>query len=244
MQSFLQYHKFGRAVEDQQKRYKPDRIRPSALSSPTSSPTSSASSKASDVPGDGQDLEKGDETSDNETQQPQYEDIRLPPGVQARDRAALEELDDMQEVEKTRSNPQEISRQSRTTERESYQTLAITLSAATTRTQASTGAAFGRAITGVDVRDRTTHEGEKGGLVFVVGYQGANDPMDPHNWGVGIRVFSTFIIASIGFVVGVASSIDSSAIPHAAPEFHVSEVVESLATGESFHLRRRTRPNS
>jgi len=39
------------------------------------------------------------------------------------------------------------------------------------------------------------------------------------------------MVASIGFVVGVASSIDSMAIPQASQEFHVSEVVESMATG-------------
>jgi hypothetical protein len=32
-------------------------------------------------------------------------------------------------------------------------------------------------------------------------------------------------------VVGLASSIDSSAVKAAAAEFHVSEVVESMATG-------------
>ena len=133
-------------------------------------------------------------------------------------------------MEKTQSNSHSTAQ--RSISNRSNQGPTGTLSAATTRTQHSTGATFGRAITGVNVRDRTTHEGEKGGLVFVVGYQGNDDPLNPHNWGVGIRIFSTVIIASIGFVVGVASAIDSSALPHAAAEFHVSEVVESLATGE------------
>jgi hypothetical protein len=228
MQSFLQYRKFGKAVEEEQERYKIDRIRPSRHSS-SNSP---ASSKVSNSPASEQDLEKGDVASNNEAQQPQYEGIRLPPGVQARDRAEMDGLDDMQELEKTQSSPHDTARQSIAIARRSNQAPTGTLSAATTRTQQSKGATFGRAITGVDVRDRTTHEGEKGGLVFVVGYQGENDPMNPHNWGVGIRVFSTVIIASIGFVVGVASAIDSSALPHAAAEFGVSEVVESLATGE------------
>lgn len=39
------------------------------------------------------------------------------------------------------------------------------------------------------------------------------------------------MIAGIGFVVGFASSINSSAIKEAAAEFGVSEVTESLATG-------------
>lgn len=39
------------------------------------------------------------------------------------------------------------------------------------------------------------------------------------------------MIASIGFVVGFASAIDSSAVKQASREFGVSEVAESLATG-------------
>ena len=55
-------------------------------------------------------------------------------------------------------------------------------------------------------------------------------------------------VASIGAIVGFASSIDSSALPQAAAEFGVSEVAESLATGlflvgfgagESLFLRYR-----
>jgi multidrug resistance protein len=41
----------------------------------------------------------------------------------------------------------------------------------------------------------------------------------------------SFNIASIGWVVGFASSIDSAALKQAAEEFGVSEVAESLATG-------------
>jgi hypothetical protein len=230
MQSYLQYCKFGEAVKAEQERHRTDRSRLSRHSSPHSS----ASSKVGDNQESRQDLEKGEATSDNETQQPRYEGIRLPPGVHARDLAEMNGLDDMQELEKTQSNPHDTAYRSFTNERRSNQGHTSTVSATTTHH--STGTTFGRAMTGVDVRDRTTHEGEKGALVFVVGYQGEIDPMNPHNWGVGIRVFSTVIIASIGFVVGVASSIDSSALPHAAAEFHVSEVVESLTTGESFSL--------
>jgi len=141
----------------------------------------------------------------------------------------MEGVDDMQELEKTQSNPHETASRSVTTR--SNQGPTSTLSAATTRTQQSTSATFGRTMTGVNIRDRNTHDGEKGGLVFVVGYQGENDPMNPHNWRVGIRVFSTVIIASIGFVVGVASAIDSSALPHAAAEFHVNEGVRITRYG-------------
>ncbi|KAI9841833.1 MAG: hypothetical protein M1838_003408 [Thelocarpon superellum] len=39
------------------------------------------------------------------------------------------------------------------------------------------------------------------------------------------------LIAAVGFVVGIASSIDSGALPQASAEFGVSDVTESLATG-------------
>jgi hypothetical protein len=46
------------------------------------------------------------------------------------------------------------------------------------------------------------------------------------------------MIASIRFIVGFASSIESSALPHAASGFGVSEVVESLATSKEDRLPR------
>ncbi|GAB7341783.1 hypothetical protein MBLNU457_g0114t1 [Dothideomycetes sp. NU457] len=97
-------------------------------------------------------------------------------------------------------------------------------------TQRSRGHQLGRAMTGIEVRKRNTNEGGEGN-VFIVGYHDDNDPMNPHTWSNTKRIYITFMVAAIGFVVGVASSIDSEAIPQASAEFHVSEVVESLATG-------------
>jgi hypothetical protein len=99
-----------------------------------------------------------------------------------------------------------------------------------TTTQQSQGTALGRTLTGIEVRRRKTHEGGEGN-VFVVGYEGPNDPMNPKSWSRTKRFAVTFSVASIGCVVGLASSIDSSAVKEAAAEFHVSEVVESMATG-------------
>ncbi|KAF2721348.1 MFS transporter [Polychaeton citri CBS 116435] len=89
---------------------------------------------------------------------------------------------------------------------------------------------LGLSITGIEVRRRTTNEGGDGN-VFIVGYEGSSDSMNPHNWSFATRIRCTFTVAAIGCIVGVASSIDSSAIPQAAREFGVSEVTESLATG-------------
>jgi multidrug resistance protein len=97
-------------------------------------------------------------------------------------------------------------------------------------TQQSERTALGRTLTGIEVRRRKTHEGGEGN-VFVVGYEGPNDPMNPKSWSKTKRFAITFSVASIGCVVGLASSIDSSAVREASAEFGVSEVVESMATG-------------
>jgi multidrug resistance protein len=97
-------------------------------------------------------------------------------------------------------------------------------------TQQSERTALGRTLTGIEVRRRKTNEGGEGN-VFVVGYEGPNDPMNPKSWSRAKRFAITFSVASIGCVVGLASSIDSSAVREASAEFGVSEVVESMATG-------------
>jgi MFS family permease len=97
-------------------------------------------------------------------------------------------------------------------------------------TQQSERTALGRTLTGIEVRRRKTHEGGEGN-VFVVGYEGHDDPMNPKSWSRTKRFAVTFSVASIGCVVGLASSIDSSAVREASAEFGVSEVVESMATG-------------
>lgn len=92
------------------------------------------------------------------------------------------------------------------------------------------GTHLGAVLTGINIRKRSTKEGGDGS-VFIVGYEGENDPLNPHNWTMSLRIFITIMVASIGFVVGVASSIDSSATADAAAEFGVSEVAEVCATG-------------
>lgn len=99
-----------------------------------------------------------------------------------------------------------------------------------TTTQQTEGTALGRTLTGIEVRRRKTNEGGQGS-VFVVGYEGPNDPMNPKSWSRTKRFAVTFSVASIGAIVGIASAIDSSAIREASAEFGVSMVVESMATG-------------
>ena len=94
----------------------------------------------------------------------------------------------------------------------------------------SEATALGRVLTGVHVRDRRASEGA-GGQVFLVGWDGPNDRLNPRNWSVGKRVIVTVLISVIGVVVAVGSGIDATIIPQAAEELGVSEVAETLSTG-------------
>ncbi|KAL9596374.1 MAG: hypothetical protein Q9219_005852 [cf. Caloplaca sp. 3 TL-2023] len=101
----------------------------------------------------------------------------------------------------------------------------------------SVGTALGTALTGIEVRDRMTKDGVVAGedikdqQVFVVGYEGERDVLDPHNWSFATRTWATVNIAFVGWIVGFASSVDSAALKQASQDFGVSEVTESLATG-------------
>ncbi|KAI4269530.1 MAG: hypothetical protein L6R38_007430 [Xanthoria sp. 2 TBL-2021] len=103
-------------------------------------------------------------------------------------------------------------------------------------TQGSMGTNLGTALTGINVRDRTTKEGRSDptvldNKVFVLGFEGDRDSLNPHNWSYGTRIWATVNIAFISCIVGFASSVDSAALVQASKDFGVSEVVESLATG-------------
>ena len=113
-----------------------------------------------------------------------------------------------------------------------------TLSTATTRDTnegshlGNVGTRLGNAMTGVSVRPRTTNEGgHDKGKVFIVGYAGEKDPLNPQNWSKTRRMAITINVAFVGFIVGFASSVDSAVLEQARKEFHVGEVAESLATG-------------
>jgi MFS family permease len=98
-------------------------------------------------------------------------------------------------------------------------------------TRRTIGTQLGISLTGIDVRSRTTNEGKELGKVFVVGYEGENDSLNPHNWAFSTRILATLNLAAITLVVGMASSIDSAAIPQISSEFRVSPDVSALATG-------------
>lgn len=67
--------------------------------------------------------------------------------------------------------------------------------------------------------------------VFVVSWQGSDDPSNPKTWSVLKRAVVTFEVSLISAVTVIASSITSTVLPQAAQDFGVSRVTESLATG-------------
>ncbi|KAL6713753.1 hypothetical protein ACLMJK_008245 [Lecanora helva] len=221
MQSFLQYRRFGRHVTAQ---YERDKSKAEALGSPKSSDLSSPSSstpeawrpaktqedKAQD---DSRDPEKGEHSSASPNQRIATEDYA------ALEKEKTEQPDD--KYEPIRATPS--GNQGPFPEEEAEH-----MSRATTAK--SMGIALGTTLTGIDVRDRSTKEGGEG-KVFVVGFEGEDDIMNPHNWSRWTRFGATLNIAAIGWVVGLASSIDSAALMQATADFEVSEVTESLATG-------------
>jgi hypothetical protein len=101
-----------------------------------------------------------------------------------------------------------------------------------TAADSSYGMALARSMAGVHLRDASTYRGLSG-PIFIVSWEGPDDPLNPRNWSVTKRVMVTLQVGLISAAVGAASGIDATALPQAAKEFGVSDVVESLATGKT-----------
>jgi len=99
----------------------------------------------------------------------------------------------------------------------------------THRTHYSERTALGYSLTGVDARKRQTNESEIG-HVFVVDWEGPDDPIKPHNWSHGLRLWATIVVSLVAIAGTAASSIDAAVLPQYAAYFGVSEVAGSLAT--------------
>ncbi|GAB1196728.1 major facilitator superfamily domain-containing protein [Aspergillus pseudonomiae] len=66
--------------------------------------------------------------------------------------------------------------------------------------------------------------------LFIVGFDGPDDKLNPKNWSIGRKWATLGIVGTTGMLVGWASSIDSTVIKQGQEAFGVSEVAESLAT--------------
>ncbi|GME37265.1 mfs general substrate transporter [Neofusicoccum parvum] len=206
MQSYIQYRKFRTHLEQQHER---DREKTAALAQQQAgrpaSTTSPDSFSTSDKPSPPQGADISTDDRDLEKGEGTHSD------------AADAQPAQLADAEKAGRDPAPRTEPAEPAE--------PPLGRTSTRQLSATGTALGHALTGVSVRSRGD------GKVFVVGYEGAGDPLNPHNWARAPRVFATMLVAGVGFVVGVASSIDAEIVREAAREFGVSEVVESLATG-------------
>lgn len=69
--------------------------------------------------------------------------------------------------------------------------------------------------------------------LIVVGWDGQNDPLNPANQSVKKKIFMTFLVSLIALAVTAASAIDACGVREYSQYFQISEVVGSLATGES-----------
>lgn len=222
MQSWIQYHRLGQRVQQQLDR---DRHKSSAVRGYRHRGLRCASEQSTSFNrGAESDLEKGQEAK------PQSQ---IPPHCHLADeKENVEGLDHHPTARKSSESAEEIEDEPQP----QNQTLRPepSLGLVSTRSVRSLGTRVGLSLTGINVRDRTTKEGgDRSQQVFVVEFEGPDDLENPHNWSRAKRAWATIVIAEIGFVVGFASSIDSSAIREAAEEFGVSKVVESMATGRS-----------
>ncbi|SMQ49745.1 unnamed protein product [Zymoseptoria tritici ST99CH_3D7] len=225
MQSFLQYRRFRSAVEAQLER---DRGKESALgrsgTQESHSPASSSESK--------QDLDEDVERKGHTERDTGLTPSRYKPNP---DTANVNEKDTHDESasqprQEPREEPEHADEEEEDDEDDDFELTQARRTLSRTTTQQSGGTALGQVLSGIEVRKRAIREGGDGN-VFVVGYEGPDDPNDPHNWPTSRRIIITAIIAGIGAVVGFASSITSSALPQASAEFGVSNVFESAATG-------------
>lgn len=234
MQSYLQYHRFRRTLESQ---IETDRNRTRAVDRANQDLPPLDTSRASDPE---KDVERGESTASS-GENTAVDEATL--GATAQDssqRRGIEEEEEKYDIgaDHDASDPGERrdelppnSHDMEARRREGDTDLSRLPTTKNERSGLSrSGTALGHILTGVQVRKRATNEGGEGN-VFIVDFQGDKDSLNPHNWGWGIRLWITFMVASIGFVVGVASSIDSIAIQPASQEFGISEVAESLATG-------------
>lgn len=214
MQSFLQYRRLRKQVEEQYSRHAHQTEKSATgerASQPHRTPSSSTVSSTSSASRSEQslDLNHVDTEKTAETTIPHTNATEDRPASLAQESADVDHESHL--PQRPQETPHPLSR------------------IATTR---SIGTRLGVALTGINARERRTNEGgPSAGKVFVVAFESPTDPSAPQNWSRASRISATALIALIGFVVGVASSIDSPATARAAQEFGVSDVVEILATG-------------
>lgn len=82
-----------------------------------------------------------------------------------------------------------------------------------------------------NTRNPMSPEGQLSNRTILVAWDDTSHDMNPRNWSSFKRAGCTLLVAAVCFVCMCASSIDAAIAPQAAKEFGVSDVVESMATG-------------
>ena len=179
MQSFFQYRRFAKHVARQ---YERDKAKAEALANPDSVGLTSSSSSSSHTP------EAGDATNHVDTRDPEVGEQSTAQPLVAGNHARTDDPEKEEEAGEGYAPIQaEQSGDVTSHDAQASEDMSRTLTAATRKT---TGTAMGKTLTGIDVRDRSTKEGGNG-KVFVVGYEGENDILDPHNWSFTTRFAAT-----------------------------------------------------
>lgn len=159
------------------RQYERDKSKAEALAtSPSSSDAAVNTSQVIDAPDhiDSRDPEKGEQSNGQPLDAQDH--------VESRDREKEDEESGGYEPIHIASTGRRASRSGEAPEDMSRAT--------TVPTRKSMGTALGTTLTGIEVRDRSTKEGGDG-KVFVVGYEGENDMMNPHNWSFVTRLGAT-----------------------------------------------------
>ncbi|KAJ5975333.1 MFS general substrate transporter [Penicillium waksmanii] len=86
-------------------------------------------------------------------------------------------------------------------------------------------------LRGIQVKLRPGATGSPLKEVFVVGWEGEHDPLDPRNFSLSKRMIATLMVSVLSFSVGAASSITAAVLPQSSKDLNVSEVAGSLVTG-------------
>lgn len=100
-------------------------------------------------------------------------------------------------------------------------------------TRKSEKTAIAYSLPGVTVRD-IDDATDLPSRVFIVSWDGENDPQHPRNWSTVSRLWATFVVSLLAFIVTAASSINSGILPQNNAAYGVGDVVGSLVDGKYF----------
>ena len=182
MQSFLQYRRFAKHVARQ---YERDKRKADALANNNDDSESTLPSAS--------DRHEVDDASEDDTRDPEKGELSDGHTFDARYHTETSHDGGLEKEEERGYAPLNVGPTATRASRGGEAPGEDMSRATTVPTGQSAGTALGATLTGIDIRDRSTKEGGNG-KVFVVGYEGENDIMNPHNWSFATRLAATWVI--------------------------------------------------